>query len=126
MVVILMLAACEDIFEPDLEDKIVQIIAPEDGLQTVRQTNTFWWEYVEGALEYNLQIVNPSFDYILKLELDTNITENQFTYTLTPGSYQWRVSAFNFSSATPYTMHTLTIIDTTGQSTILELVFDKE
>ena len=55
--IVLTLIGCEDIFEADLSGEVVVIIAPKDGLQTEIQPNTFWWEAVEGAEGYNLQIV---------------------------------------------------------------------
>jgi len=114
--VVLLFIGCDDIFEADLSGEVVVIIAPKDELQTEIQSNTFWWDTVEGAEGYNLQIVSPSFDDILRLELDTSIAINQFLYTLEPGDYQWRVCAFNYTSETAYLMHTLTIIDTTSKS----------
>lgn len=106
-------SGCRDIFEIDLTDEKVSILAPTNNLHTDIVTQTFWWEEVEGALEYNLQIVSPSFSSIQTLVLDSTLTDNVFTYTLLPGTYQWRVNASNGSSQTDYTTYTL-VIDTTS------------
>lgn len=106
-------SGCRDIFEIDLTEKKISILAPTDNFNTTVVTQTFWWEEVEGALEYNIQIVSPSFSSIQMLVLDSIVTDNIFTYTLLPGTYQWRVKASNGSSNTDYTTHTL-VIDTTS------------
>lgn len=106
------LLGCEIFTEPDLTGKQVTIFSPPDGLETTISTQSFWWEHVEDAEQYNLQIVTPSFYYIERLFADTFITANKFLYTLLPGEYEWRVNALNFSSQTEYTVHKL-IIDST-------------
>lgn len=110
---LLFIASCKDVFETDLSDKKVSILAPADNLNTTVATQTFWWEEVEGALQYNIQVVSPSFSSIQQLVLDSFTTSNVYTLTLTPGTYQWRVKALNGSSETEYTTHTL-IVDTTS------------
>jgi hypothetical protein len=105
------LISCTDIFENDISDKTVLINAPRDSLRTTIATQTFWWDFVDGADFYNLQIVYPSFDYIERIILDTT------------GNYEWRVNAFNSAYSTPYSLYTL-IIDST-QDLSLQLVFLK-
>lgn len=105
--------SCEDIFEKDLAKEQVSILAPGNNYQTTTLTQTFWWEDIKDAINYNLQVVSPSFSSIQQLVLDTNITDNLFTYTLQPGQYQWRVKAMNGSSSTAYVTYSLTI-DTTS------------
>ncbi len=112
MLIGIVVYACSDIFEEDIEDETVVLLAPADLMETDILTHTFWWEEVDDALKYNLQIVSPTFDDILKLELDTNVTTNMFEHQLNPGSYQWRVKAFNGSSETGYTVFSLKIDST--------------
>ena len=97
------LVACNDIFEDDLGSLKVYLLAPGNYLASQQFTNTFFWEDVPGALTYNLQIVEPGFSQISNLLLDTTITDYKYSFTLTPGTYQWRVKAINGSSETSYT-----------------------
>ena len=114
--------ACDDFFEEDLGGKSVVLVAPVDGLETSNSSFTFWWDELNGASKYNLQIVSPGFDAIEKLVLDTNLTGNQYEAQLYPGFFEWRVKAFNSSSETPYTIHSLSVdstLDLSGQEVIL-------
>jgi hypothetical protein len=113
---IVYLAGCSAIFETNIEDKRVVLIAPADSLRTNIATHTFWWNYVDGADKYNLEIVSPGFGDIERLILDTNTTGNKFSYTLIPGTYEWGVSAFNSGYNTQYTVNSLFIDSTTDLS----------
>ena len=104
---------CNDFGEKNLSDKVVILRAPDDSLVTTLISHTFWWDYVDGAEGYNLQIVMPSFDHTVRLVLDTNLTGNRFDFTLFPGSFEWGVAAYNYSSASAYTINKL-LIDTTS------------
>jgi hypothetical protein len=98
---ILLLAGCSNIIEQDLSSKKVIIDAPtSDSL--VNYNQLFWWETVDGALKYQLQIASPNFDTLQTLVLDTTVTSTKVKYTLAAGRYQWRVRALNGSSQTPY------------------------
>lgn len=114
---LLLVDACtKDFIEVDLKDNFVNIVSPVDNLHTPSNTVTFWWDEVDGATKYNLQIVKPSFDSLIILELDTNITINKFTQTLTPGKYQWRVRAYNNSSTTAFFTHSFVVDSTSNLS----------
>lgn len=118
------LLSCEDFFEANLEKESIHILAPANGQETNISTITFWWNEVEGAEGYNLQIVSPTFSNITQLVLDTNITKNKFTCSLLPGTYQWKVNAYNNSSETDYMTYSLTIdstADLTQQTILLTL-----
>lgn len=110
------ISSCKDVFEEDLAKKTVTINSPQNGLQTTNSTQVFWWEPVEGAMKYNLQIVSPAFINIQKLILDTNVTVCKFEFTLTPGLYEWRVKAYNSSSYTSYTTYSLQVDSTADLS----------
>lgn len=107
-----MLTCCQDIFEENIEDETLSIVAPCDSLHTTIATQTFWWEFLEGADYYNLQIVSPCFDALEVLMLDTTISNNKFQYTLVPGIYEWSIRAFNSGFSTSYFINTL-FIDST-------------
>lgn len=117
------ISSCKDIFEDDLAQQNVAIQAPPDSLHTTSLTINFWWDEVEAATGYELQIAKPSFSVIQELVLDTLVEATIFSYTLEPGVYQWRVRAVNASSETPYTTHTLEIdsaIDLSQQIIVLQ------
>jgi len=115
------LPSCKDIIEDDLEGKNVVLTAPKDCLKTEALTQVFWWEEVEGALKYNFQIVSPSFTNVQELVIDSNTIKTQYQFTLHPGTYQWRVRAFNGSSTTLYTTYNL-IIDSTANLSSQQVV----
>jgi len=106
------LTTCEAIFEKNLEGEEVFLIIPLDNLTTGLAAQTFWWDRVDGAEGYNLQIVTPSFDSILRLVVDTNTINDRYETNLYPGVYQWRVRAYNYSSSTDYYGRTITILNT--------------
>ncbi|MGD1848245.1 MAG: hypothetical protein ACFB10_22865 [Salibacteraceae bacterium] len=120
---LLLVGACEDLTEEDLRDEVVVVMAPADESITTQLPPTFWWEAVDGALQYQLQVVQPQFDSIVTLVADSTITSNQSSsITLDPGTYQWRVRALNASSESCWTTSTLTVDSSdvlTGQTVIL-------
>ena len=91
---------CEDIFEEDISSKEFDLFAPANNAITDAGDITFWWEEVDDATNYALQIVKPSFDAIETVVLDSSVVSNQFTYALESGSYEWRIKAYNNSSYT--------------------------
>jgi hypothetical protein len=121
--------SCKDVFERDLKKKDMVIYAPANELRSTISTITFWWNEIEGADGYNIQIVSPTFSSITKLVLDSNVSNNKFTFSLLPGDYQWRVKAYNNSSETEYLTYTLYIDSTaniTQQTIILNSPADKD
>lgn len=97
-----LLFGCKEFIEPSIAKREVVQLAPADGSESTQYSQTFWWEPVEDALKYRLQVVSPDFELTQRLILDTLVETNRFFYTLDPGSYQWRVRAENGSSQTPY------------------------
>ncbi|MDP4209203.1 MAG: hypothetical protein Q8928_10355 [Bacteroidota bacterium] len=109
---ILMFYGCDDIFEKDLSGKKIVLLAPSDSLKTELTTTTFWWEKLDGALSYNLQVVSPSFNHVEKILADTTVTVNKFTLTLYPGKFEWRIKALNGSSQTAYFLRSMEVDST--------------
>lgn len=98
-----LLSSCNAIIEPSITKKIVQPEAPADLYQSTSYTINFWWDQVDNALSYHLQVVTPNFTAPGSLVLDTIIKKNTFSFNFNPGNYQWRVLAQNGSSQTAYT-----------------------
>lgn len=101
-----------DFIEEDLSKSAVTLISPVNNLNTVSLTQIFWWDEVEGATGYEIQVISPSIASPAILVLDSNTVVNQYTLTLSPGSYEWQVRAYNGSSTTPFTIFGLTIDST--------------
>ncbi|SEO11103.1 hypothetical protein [Mucilaginibacter sp. OK283] len=97
-----LLSACKEFIEPSIAKRQVTLEAPANQYQSTKYTINFWWDGVEDALAYRLQVVTPGFDSIGGLILDTLVKDIKFTSTLEPGNYQWRVRAENGSSQTAY------------------------
>lgn len=94
------LYGCDAIIEPSISKSTVTPEAPVDNYVSTSYTVNFWWDTVNHALSYHLQVVTPSFASPGSLVLDTVIKNNKFSYNLNPGTYQWRVMAENGSSQT--------------------------
>jgi hypothetical protein len=97
-----LLSSCDDIIEPSLSKQVETLEAPANSYQSTSYTINFWWNTVNHALSYHLQVVTPNFTAPGSLVLDTVVSTYKFSYTLSPGTYQWRVLAQNGSSATPW------------------------
>ncbi|MGX5689525.1 hypothetical protein [Arcticibacter tournemirensis] len=104
--------SCSEFIERSIEDKKVFLNAPADSAESGKYLQSFWWEPVDDALSYRLQIVSPSFNQAQQLILDSVIKDNKFSFTLEPGEYQWRVRGENGSSQTFYTTRTFFIYET--------------
>ena len=107
------LACTKDFITKDISKNSITILAPANNLSTPNNAITFWWEHMEGADKYTLQIVKPDFSSVQQLILDTNIIGDKFNFTLTPGTYQWRIKGVNNAGSTQYVTYNL-IIDTTS------------
>lgn len=99
------LNSCTKILDVDLTTAKVTVLSPSNGDTSPSVTKTFWWETVEGATAYNVQIASPSFDTNLAFALiiDTFLVKNKFVYTFKPDThYEWRIAAKNGSTKTLY------------------------
>lgn len=112
---LLLFSSCrKDFVVEDISKKSVTVNAPAADLRTEINTITFWWEPLDGAEQYNLQVVKPSFSKVTKLLLDTNISGTKFNFTFSPGTYQWRLKATNAGHATAFQTYNLTIDSTSN------------
>lgn len=96
------LSSCKEFIEPAIDKKKVTLNAPANQYQSTSYALSFWWDGVEDALSYRLQVVTPKFDSIGGLLIDTLIKSTKFSLTMEPGDYEWRVRAENGSSQTGY------------------------
>jgi len=98
----IVLTSCDAIIEPSISKKTVQLEAPVEQYQSASFTINFWWDEVEHALSYHLQVVSQTFTTPGGLILDTVVTKNRFSFNFDPGKYQWRVAAQNGSTSTDF------------------------
>jgi hypothetical protein len=105
----LIATGCSNLFEESLNEKQVVVILPKDSITSSVYKQVFWWEHVEGAISYHLQIVSPSFESAQTLVIDSVINTTKFEYSFQPGNYQWRIRAQNASSASAYRTYNLNI-----------------
>jgi hypothetical protein len=99
---IFIIISCEQAFENQLTNTKPRLLAPANNLITSDTLHTFYWETVPGAVEYQLQVVTPTFESIARLITDTIITHNKITLTLRKSDYQWRIKALNISTSSNY------------------------
>lgn len=116
LLIVLLISACDEVFEKDITNAKLEIIAPCDNLVTTKTTLVFWWNELKDANSYKLQIVSTSFDTILSIPVDSNLTTNKFEATLNPGKYGWRVKAVNSATETEWFTQNFTIRDTADLS----------
>jgi len=94
--------ACKEVFEKSLDKAHVTLLGPVNNGVSGSGDQTFFWQPLDSGINYELQVVSPTFDSIAQVMADTVVTRNLLPLTLGPGRYQWRVRAFNSSSSTPF------------------------
>lgn len=109
LILVTAFSSCKDIFEEDISMDLIVLRSPSDALTTIQVANTFWWDRLDGAREYNIQIVEGSFTSVTTFLLDSTLTNNKFFYTLYPGNFEWRVKGVNNGDETIYSTFSLTI-----------------
>jgi hypothetical protein len=90
--------ACNDLIDKNLANGYLKINNPADSFITSNYNVNFLWEKVAGAGSYHIQIVQPNFDNIQILVLDTQVLGDRLIYPLFPGQYQWRIRSENGST----------------------------
>jgi hypothetical protein len=118
---ILFLTACKEFLEPSLKNTKVILLAPGEKLESRKYNQSFWWEPVEDALLYRLQIVTPRFDSTSSVVVDTLVKGNKFSITLNPGNYEWRVRSENGSSTGLFSSRKLTILESSLEEQQVQL-----
>src|SRR5258707_15835070 len=93
-----LLSSCDAIIEPSISKSQIKLEAPADKDTSSSYTINFWWDPVDHALSYHLEIVSRTFANPGNLILDTMVSKTRFAFNLSPGNYQWRIIAENGSS----------------------------
>lgn len=95
----------------DISNSTVVITTPEDNTTfSTTDTISFSWETLEGANEYELQIVTPDFDSPVETISDETISITNFSVSnLNQNTYEFRVKATNSGFATGYTEISFTV-----------------
>lgn len=94
---------CEAILEEDISNQTVVLLAPAENTQLSEGDINFSWQVMDDATSYRIQVATPNFANATQLVLDLDTTETNASVMLTPGTYQWRVSASNSEYSTSYT-----------------------
>lgn len=94
-------ASCEEV-PPSLEDTKVSLLAPANNVESTDSVQTFYWEELEDSARYQLQVVSPRFDSIVRLAADTLVSRNRLTLQLRRDTYEWRVRALNSNGASMF------------------------
>ncbi|HXB10121.1 MAG TPA: hypothetical protein VNW04_23520 [Puia sp.] len=93
---------CKEVFEKSLDKSHVTLLGPANNLVSGSANQSFFWQPIDSGINYELQVVSPTFDSIGQVVADTVAARNLLPLSLEPGKYQWRVRAFNSSSSTPF------------------------
>ena len=113
--IVFIVLGCRDVFEKDISEKEVGLLAPADSVETIHRTLTFVWEERDGATGYRLVIVSPSFERTELYMLDTLVADYCYTCTLEPGEYAWAVRPENSAYEGEYTRRVFTVLDDTEE-----------
>ncbi len=104
--------SCDDIiFEEDISESFVHILAPVNNAQVRAGNISFNWEPVTYANAYQLQIALPNFANAQQIVLDTIISNTSFSKILLPNNYEWRLRAENSAFETVYFTNLLSITE---------------
>ncbi len=92
---IISLSNCGEVLEDNITSDEVFLRVPANGVTLTSDTVTFWWDHVDGALDYQIQVVSPSFDSARHLVADSFVVNNRLTLILHEGDFEWAVRALN-------------------------------
>lgn len=109
---LIMLAGCDEvIFEEDITNSYLKILAPTNESNVDAGNIIFTWEAVEYADQYHIQIATPDFDNANQIILDSIITNTNCNKVLFSGNYEWRVRAENSVYVTSYFSNDFHVIE---------------
>jgi len=119
---ILAFNSCNAIFENDITKKKMNLILPQNGQAYSTNQVNFKWQELEGATNYRLEIVSPSFSNIENFILDSLVSGNSYSYILNPGEYQFQIRGENSGYQSLYTGPYLITIDSVYDLTNQQIV----
>lgn len=109
MLLVTLLIGCEVIFEDNISDEKVNILAPVDGTVMGSGTIMFSWKELEGADEYRVRIATPNFLNAAQLVVDSLVTKTSFSNLLEAGEYEWIVYGINSEYESQEEIYKLTL-----------------
>jgi hypothetical protein len=118
-----LLVTCGDIIVKDISSEEVFLLAPANGVTLDSGNVGFWWDPVDGAIDYRFSLVSPSFDSAKYFFVDSITEDHSFFVSLGEGDYQWGVSAANSEYSTDFYYASFTIVSD-GDTTEVEEVPD--
>lgn len=92
---LLFFTACDDIFVEDISKDKVNIIAPKNDVILENENTTLVWDVLDGADEYHVIVVSPSFSDIRAYICDSITDDYKMKLSLHNGAYEWSVQACN-------------------------------
>lgn len=107
---ILLYSSCDAIIEvPDIKNETVVVLAPLEGALIESNAISFFWEETIDAERYRFQVATPNFEMAIQILTDSLINNTNFSKSLSPGNYEWRVRAENSGFETVYTTNSFTV-----------------
>ena len=103
------MACREIILVENISNRTVEVLAPVDNSVLPITNVNFTWEPIEFAEQYHLQVAVPNFFEAQQIVEDTLISQTNFSKTLVPENYEWRVKALNSAYETGYTTQSFRI-----------------
>lgn len=116
------LVACDDIFEEDLSKDVFIVVTPPANYDSNSSTINFFWEELEDATDYKLQIARPDFNQPIQIVLDSSYNSSSASVNLSPGTYEWRMRAENANSFTTYVYGNLRVDSTSSLENIVPVL----
>ena len=112
--------SCDDIFEEDIEDDTLTVIAPLEGTVIESNVTNFRWEELEGATKYRIEIYDHTDDKIVDTLVQNKLN---LVYPLNQGQYKWKARAENAAYESKYSvLNSFTVVeslDLTNQQVLL-------
>jgi hypothetical protein len=98
ILLIAIIFSCEDVFEKDITNSIVEALSPINNAEIESNVVSFQWNELSGAKEYRVLVVSSNQSIVL----DTLVIKNKFTAPLSAGNYQWQVRGENGAFESKY------------------------
>mgnify|MGYP000853791593 CR=1 FL=1 len=110
-ILLIVFLSCEDIiYEEDISDAKVTLVAPVDNARFFSTGITFTWNEIENGTQYRIQIARPNFDAPLEIVSDMVVDTTSFTTQLNIGNYEWRVQAVNSAYSSAFSKRAFSIV----------------